>query len=131
MLLTSWHICLDLVTAPGMNAFKKEQTTWSKPIDILAISAQFATESFTSASNGITLRDTKISQDFVKNLEANSRNHKGMRKENNHTKIGTRKDLMTFKSLKINKVQANALDHALTITDILTKKSRNQVTLAR
>ena len=107
-----WLICLVSVIAPGMSAFKKELTTWSKLIDTLATFAQSAIESSISALNGTTLKDIKTLQESVRSLEANSQSLRNMRRVNSHTKIGTKKDPMTFKLLKASKVQANAKAHA-------------------
>lgn len=120
-----------LVTVPGTNACKKEPIIWNKPIDILVTFAQFATENSTSASDGTMSRDTKISPDFVKSLEANSPSLRDMRKTRVLIKIGIKKDTMISKLLKTNWVaHPNALAMAFALTSILMRR-RNRTITAR
>ena len=127
----SWLICSDLVTAPGTNAFKKEPTTWNRLIDILATSAQSATESSTNALDGIMSRDITTLPEFARNSVDTSQSHKDMRKTSNPTRTGIKRDMMTFNLKKKNWVHPNAMDTAHTNMVTLTKRSKSLLTPAK
>ena len=100
---------------PGTNAFRKEPTTWSKPIDILATSALSATGNFINAFNGITLKDIKTSLNSVMNSEASSLKNRSMRRENNHIKTGMKRGSKILMrrhkiiNLKVRQLKAQSL----------------------
>ena len=120
--LTNLVTCLDLAIVLGMSALWKARTTWIKLIDIPAISVQFVTENFTSASNGIMSRDIKTSLLLVKNSEVNLLRNKNMRRERNHTKTGMKID----SKLLVNQ-SSHTQDYAIklpTITKLKRLKGR-------
>lgn len=114
--LTSSAICSDWATALGTSASWRARTTWSKPIDTLATSAQFAIGNFISASSGTTLRDIRTSLPGARSLVGSLQNHRNMRKESNLIRTGMRRGSKTS--------TLNALALAITIINM---KKRNRM----